>query len=104
MKMLKIFRFLELSLPNSMIPGMNTLYRQIMDKIDEKAGAHFNSTFHITKEMSEKIFVIPPNRTRYLSEISENNRSYDEKAAAQAEVAQKLYGIFKTMESVTGES
>jgi isobutyryl-CoA mutase len=83
-------------------PGMNTLYKQIMDKIDEKVGSKFNSTFHISKEMSEKIFVIPPNRTRYLSEISENNRSYDEKAAAQAEVAQKLYGIYKTIESVTG--
>ncbi len=83
-------------------PGMNTLYKQIMDKIDEKAGANFNSTFHISREMSEKIFVIPPNRTRYLSEISENNRSYDEKATAQAEVAQKLYGIYKTVESVTG--
>ena len=83
-------------------PGMNTLYRQIMDKIDEKTGANFNSTFHITSEMSEKIFVIPPSRTRYLSEISENNRSYDEKAKEQAEVAQKLYGIYKTIGSVTG--
>ncbi|MDX1603730.1 MAG: methylmalonyl-CoA mutase family protein, partial [Salinimicrobium sediminis] len=83
-------------------PGMNTLYKKIMDKIDEKAGSHFNSTFNISKEMSEKIFVIPPSRTRYLSEISENNRSYDEKAAAQAEVAQKLYGIYKTIESVSG--
>ncbi|MCY2688483.1 methylmalonyl-CoA mutase family protein [Salinimicrobium sp. TH3] len=83
-------------------PGMNTLYKQIMDMIDKKAGGHFNSTFNISKEMSEKIFVIPPNRTRYLSEISENNRSYDEKAASQAEVAQKLYGVFKTIESVTG--
>ena len=27
--------------------------------------------------MSEKIFVIPPSRVRYLSEISENNRNYD---------------------------
>ena len=83
-------------------PGMNTLYRQIMDQLDEKTGSKFHSKFHISKEMSEKIFVIPPNRTRYLSEISENNRSYDEKASAQAEVAQKLYGIYKTVESVTG--
>ncbi|MFD2518016.1 methylmalonyl-CoA mutase family protein [Salinimicrobium flavum] len=83
-------------------PGMNTLYRQIMDKLDEKTGSKFHSKFHITQEMSEKIFVIPPSRTRYLSEISENNRAYDEKATTQAEVAQKLYGIYKTVESVTG--
>src|SRR5690606_16597920 len=85
-------------------PGMNTLYRQIMDTIDEKTGAGLKSDFHISKEMSEKIFVIPPSRTRYLSEIAENNRAYDQKAMTQAEVAQKLYGIYKTLESVTGET
>ena len=81
-------------------PGMNTLYKSIMDKIIEKTGADLQSTFEITREMSEKIFVIPPHRTRYLSEIAENNRKYDETALTQVEVAQKLYGIFKTICSV----
>ena len=84
-------------------PGMNTLYKAIMDKIVEKTASELKSTFQITKEMSEKIFVIPPHRTRYLSEIAENNRSYDEIAALQQKVAQKLYGIFKTIESVSGK-
>ncbi|MGO4771373.1 methylmalonyl-CoA mutase family protein [Flavobacterium sp. W22_SRS_FK3] len=84
-------------------PGMNTLYKAIMDKIVEKTNSELHSTFEITREMSEKIFVIPPGRTRYLSEIAENNRSYDETAIAQQKVAQKLYGIFKTIESVSGK-
>jgi methylmalonyl-CoA mutase len=84
-------------------PGMNTLYKSIMDKIHEKTESNLQSDFHISKEMSEKIFVIPPHRTRYLSEISENNRKYDETAKSQQEVAQKLYGIFKTIESVSGK-
>ncbi len=83
-------------------PGMNTLYKSIMDKIVEKTGADLKSTFEITREMSEKIFVIPPHRTRYLSEISENNRKYDETVLSQVEVAQKLYGIYKTIETVFG--
>jgi methylmalonyl-CoA mutase len=83
-------------------PGMNTLYKSIMDKIDEKTGSDLKSTFKITREMSEKIFVIPPHRTRYLSEIAENNRKYDVTAISQEKVAQKLYGIFKTLESVSG--
>ncbi|KGO87696.1 methylmalonyl-CoA mutase family protein [Flavobacterium suncheonense] len=83
-------------------PGMNTLYKSIMDKIVEKTGIDLHSNFQITREMSEKIFVIPPHRTRYLSEISENNRKYDETALSQVDVAQKLYGIFKTMETVSG--
>jgi len=84
-------------------PGMNTLYKAIMDKVVEKTASDLKSTFTITKEMSEKIFVIPPHRTRYLSEIAENNRSYDEIALSQQKVAQKLYGIFKTIESVSGK-
>lgn len=84
-------------------PGTNQLYKAIIDKVVEKTGADLASSFEITKEMSEKIFVIPPARTRYLSEIAENNRAYDAKASAQKEVAQKLYGIFKTIETLSGK-
>ena len=83
-------------------PGMNTLYKSIMDKIVEKTSSDLKSTFKITREMSDKIFVIPPHRTRYLSEIAENNRKYDVTAIGQQKVAQKLYGIFKTIESISG--
>jgi methylmalonyl-CoA mutase len=85
-------------------PGMNTLYKKIMDKVVEVTGADLKSTFEITREMSEKIFVIPPHRTRYLSEIAENNRKYDETVVTQVEVAQKLYGIYKTIESVNKQA
>ncbi|MFD1016112.1 methylmalonyl-CoA mutase family protein [Winogradskyella rapida] len=81
-------------------PGMNTLYKAIMDTLVEKANSELKSTFEISQEMSEKIFVIPPSRTRYLSEIAESNRAYDKTAVAQVEVAQKLYGIYKTIASV----
>ncbi|GAB7257791.1 methylmalonyl-CoA mutase family protein [Polaribacter sp. OB-PA-B3] len=81
-------------------PGMNTLYKSIMDKLVEKTDADLKSKMEITKEMSEKIFVIPPARVRYLSEIAENNRAYDKTANDQVKVAQKLYGIHKTIESI----
>jgi methylmalonyl-CoA mutase len=83
-------------------PGMNTLYKAIMDKLVEKIDSDLKSTFTISNEMSEKIFVIPPSRTRYLSEIAESNRAYDKKADEQVEVTQKLYAIYKTLESVIG--
>ena len=81
-------------------PGMNKLYKAIMDEIVAKSDSDLISSFEISDEMSEKIFVIPPARTRYLSEIAESNRAYDKRADDQAEVAQKLYGIYKTLESV----
>jgi len=82
-------------------PGMNTLYKKVMDALAEKTETDLKSTFKISDEMSEKIYVIPPARTRYLSEIAESNRAYDKKAVQQENVAQKLYGIFKTLQSVT---
>lgn len=84
-------------------PGTNSLYKAIMDEVVSKTGADLKSTFEITDEMSEKIFVIPPNRTRYLSEIAENNRSYDKWANEQAEIADKLYSIHRTIETVAEE-
>ncbi|MDG1040685.1 MAG: methylmalonyl-CoA mutase family protein, partial [Polaribacter sp.] len=81
-------------------PGMNTLYKRIMDKLVEKTNADLKSSMEITKEMSEKIFVIPPSRVRYLSEIAENNRGYDAQVDAQVVVAQKLYGIHQTILSL----
>lgn len=81
-------------------PGMNTLYKRIMEKVNTINNANLTSTFEISQEMSEKIFVIPPARTRYLSEIAESNRAYDAFAKAQQETAQRLYGIYKTIETI----
>ena len=81
-------------------PGMNTLYKVIMDHIDEKTESSLVSNFQITREMSEKIFVIPPERTRYLSEISENNRFYDKWVEQQVEVAEKLQGLQSSIETI----
>ncbi len=85
-------------------PGMNALYRAVMDKIVEKTDTDLKTSFTISDEMSEKIFIIPPSRTRYLSEIAENNRAYDKSVNEQVEVAQKLYGIYKTIESVNSST
>lgn len=84
-------------------PGTNSLYKAIMDEVVVKTKADLNSTFEITDEMSEKVFVIPPKRTRYLSEIAENNRAYDKWADEQAIVADKLYAIKRTIETVSEE-
>lgn len=81
-------------------PGMNTLYRKVIDALVEKTGASFNSSFQLSHNLSEKIFIIPPSRTRYLSEIADNNRNYDKDVNEQVEIAQKLYGIYKTICSV----
>lgn len=81
-------------------PGMNNLYKAIIHKLVEKTGVDLETSFEVTKEMSEKIYIIPPARTRYLSEISENNRNYDKWVEEQKNVAQKLYSIQKSIEAI----
>lgn len=78
-------------------PGMNSLYRCIMDTVDAKTGSNFASNWANGIDLSEKIFIIPPSRTRYLSEIAENNRSYDNRGRAQQRIAQRLYSLHETL-------
>ncbi|MCF6181749.1 methylmalonyl-CoA mutase family protein [Lutibacter sp.] len=81
-------------------PGINELYSILIKKLNEKTTANFKSNFHELYKIQEKQHIIPPNRTRYLSEITENNRNYTKTAITQKEIAQKLYGIYKTICSV----
>ena len=79
-------------------PGMNTLYRNLMNKIVERTKADLHSDFASATEMSEKIFIIPPKRIRYLSEISESNRQYDRWVDLQCALASKLYGLQQSID------
>jgi len=81
-------------------PGTNSLYAALMDLIGEKTDSELSSSFAKSDEESEKIFIIPPARVRYLSEISENNRSYDQKAHKQSAIAQNLFGLQKAMDTL----
>ena len=81
-------------------PGMNRLYSAVIKTLVDKTNAKLKSTLEVSGEISEKVFIIPPNRTRYLSEIAENNRAYDLKVKAQVDLAQRIYGIYKTILSV----
>ncbi|MCP4217305.1 MAG: methylmalonyl-CoA mutase family protein, partial [bacterium] len=80
-------------------PGVNVLYKAIIEKLVKETGADLQSNYEVTEAMTEKVYVIPPNRTRYLSEISDTIRNYDQWVEEQAGFAQKLYGIKQSMEA-----
>ncbi len=77
--------------------GTNVLYTKLIALLNEKSNTEWKSNFHAPEEMSEKIYIIPPKRVRYLSEISENNRRYDEWAVRQEGLARKLFSIHQTV-------
>lgn len=79
-------------------PGTNLLYKKMMATIQEKTGAKLDSQTKLAVGNSEKIYIIPPNRTRYLSEITDSIRNYNKWTRDQADLASKLYALKSTVE------
>jgi len=84
-------------------PGVNNLYKALMDKIASKTGADLHSNFHISDAMSEKIYIVPPARSRYMAEIVENAHQYKKFAIEQSAIASQLYQLKGTMELMEKE-
>ena len=89
-------------------PGMNNLFEALMHTIKAKTGTDFigkkydAATLHWGE--SEKIFIIPPDRTRYLAEIAESSQAYDEWVNEQCKIAQQMYQVKGTMELLNSPS
>lgn len=81
-------------------PGVNHLYHALMVALAAKTGADLTTSLPLLEGESQKAIIIPPRRVRYLSEIAETIRGYDEWVAQQAAVADRLYGIRRTIETV----
>jgi len=79
--------------------GMTELYNAVITELNTKAGLTVGDVLSIDGTLANKSSVIPGARIRYLSEISENNRGYDAWVEKQTKVAQKLYGIHKSIET-----
>jgi isobutyryl-CoA mutase len=72
--------------------GVNHLYTKLLEVLREKTGVGWMvKEFDKTAEVSQAI--IPPSRVRYLSEISEAVRSYNQWADEQSEIASDLYKL-----------
>jgi len=74
-------------------PGMNRLYRRVMEVLVEKTSAALNSQWVNSSEISEKVYIIPPARVRYLSEIAENNRAYEQRVKQESALARQLFAL-----------
>ncbi|RME80625.1 MAG: methylmalonyl-CoA mutase [Planctomycetota bacterium] len=81
-------------------PGVNRLYKVLIDKLAEKKGLDWKSHFEITQAMSQKTYLIPPHRTRYLAEIVEDHEKYKDFTEEQSQIARKLYQCKGMMEEL----
>ncbi len=81
-------------------PGMNNLYRALIGLIVAKTGAPLRSSFEVSAGMSEKKWIIPPDRTRYLAEIAETCEANDQHVKSQAAIARRMYQLHGTIEAL----
>ncbi len=79
--------------------GVNRLFELLLKKINAKTKSNFGE-FHFSETAKLTQAIIPSNRVRYLSEISENNRSYDNLVKEQAEIASRLYQLQGTLNQI----
>jgi methylmalonyl-CoA mutase len=79
--------------------GVNHLFEMLLKKIEAKTNTRFGE-FHFAETAKVSQAVIPANRVRYLSEISESNRNYDQLVKDQAAIASQLYQLAGSIELV----
>ncbi len=84
-------------------PGTNQLYKKLLALLNGKAPTKFNSPTAWQTGESEKIYIIPPSRTRYLSEIAETNRAHTQEVLRQAKLAGELQAISTAIELVQND-
>ncbi len=72
-------------------PGMNKLFGELMKTILRKTGYDFQAKMELIGKHSEKSYIIPPERTRYLAEIVESSSAYTHWVNAQSKIAQQLF-------------
>ncbi len=76
-------------------PGVNQVFNVLVEKLFPK---EFTASAVVGE--SEKQYIIPPARVRYLSEIKETIEQYDQTVKEQATVARNLYSINTTIKLV----
>ncbi len=77
--------------------GVNNFFIHLLENVNklQKRQFHIPDYSNITKQ--EITYIVPPARTRYLSEISETIRNYNKETEDKRKKAQFLYGLDKTI-------
>ncbi len=85
--------------------GVTALYHAIMDTVAAKTGVAFEARLPrpAGKTSSSKTIIIPPQRVRYLAEISDTVRSYHRETRREMDAVRKPWHIEQTAQAIEGE-
>ncbi len=85
--------------------GVTALYHAVIDTISNKTGIEFNPSLPRpeNKTSTSKTIIIPPERTRYLSEITNTIRTYHKETQAQADAIRKTWQLKEALNTIEKE-
>ncbi|MGI9527907.1 MAG: methylmalonyl-CoA mutase family protein [Weeksellaceae bacterium] len=79
-------------------PGTNEFYAALIAAVNTISDTAFDAEWHHTREADKDLFIIPPKRVRYLSEIAEESQRYEDWVKKQTKIADQLYALKITKE------
>ena len=79
-------------------PGVNHLFNDLMERLFAGVGSSLKTGESI------KQYIIPPSRTRYLSEIKEAIKVYDDKVRRQSDIARQVQSVRRSMALIKDNS
>ncbi len=85
-------------------PGVNQFYNAVIEMLNEKLSVKFKQSMQLDGEIPEKIHIIPPKKVRYLAEIADTVRSYNDWTDNQAAIAQKMYCLEEAINTLKTET
>jgi methylmalonyl-CoA mutase len=85
--------------------GVSALYHALLENISVKTGLHLDTGLPKpdTKISTSKTIIIPPERTRYLSEISDTVREYHNHTREQSDAVRKAWHLRETAGAISGD-
>jgi methylmalonyl-CoA mutase len=86
--------------------GVTAFYHAVLDTIGEKTGIRLKSSLPRPEEKvsGSKTIIIPPERTRYLADISDTVRSYHKQTEKQADGLRQVWHLKETSKTLDGDT
>ncbi len=84
--------------------GVNRFFTDLIKKLNELGKRQYEVPDFSGQIKHQTVYIVPPERRRYLSEISETIRNYNKWVEQEKKTAQYLYGLRKTIDLLKNEN
>ncbi len=80
--------------------GMNKLYSRLIDLLNQKTDSAFQALTIPQIPAEAQRYILPPERVRYLAEVSESHEKYKAFVQRQTALARQLYQLYGSIETL----